>query len=165
MLRSCGVETTPAAVAHPAEAHQHRGLELPALHVRVEIGPARDEHGLRPVVGHQLHRVGHRHRRQVPEGRQAHHDANGLTDTSSAGSPKADSTTFGSGKVNTGSRSGPRRPGLPCRLPSIALTTFSAVIGVSSMRTPTASYTAFATAGMTGTVSYTHLTLPTSDLV
>ena len=52
--------------------------------------------------------------------------------------------------MKTGRRSGPSRGGLPWRLLSIAFTTFSGEIGVSSMRTPTASYTALATAGITG---------------
>ncbi len=64
---------------------------------------------------------------------------NGLTAMFSAGCPKADSTILGSGNVNTGSRSGPSRADFPWRLLSIAFVTFSGVIGVSSMRTPTAS--------------------------
>jgi hypothetical protein len=58
---------------------------------------------------------------------------------SSAGCPNADSTILASGNANTGSRSGPKRPDFPWRLLSIAFVTFSGVIGVSSMRTPTAS--------------------------
>src|SRR4029453_14755583 len=136
------------------------GAEPPPLHFRVQGGAPRDQHGPRPVIGHELHGVAHRHGRQVRERRQPHHDAppeggggvsaNGRTAIFSAGNPNADSTIFGSGNVNTGRRSGPTRAGLPCRLASIALETFSGVIGVSSMRTPTASWTAFATAGITG---------------
>src|SRR5205809_3490092 len=45
---------------------------------------------------------------------------------------------------------GPNRGSSPFSLRRSALKTFSGVIGTSSMRTPTASYTAFATAGGTG---------------
>src|SRR5947208_14928238 len=45
---------------------------------------------------------------------------------------------------------GPNRGSSPLSLRRSALNTFSGVIGTSSMRTPTASYTAFATAGGSG---------------
>src|SRR6266566_1943951 len=59
-------------------------------------------------------------------------------------------TTIGSGHRTRGKSLGPKRGASPFALRLSALSTFSGVIGTSSTRTPTASYTAFATAGMTG---------------
>src|SRR5438477_7775168 len=59
-------------------------------------------------------------------------------------------TRVGSGQGISGNVVGPYRGGSPFSLRRNALSTFSGVMGTSSTRTPTASYTAFATAGMTG---------------
>src|SRR5207245_7247364 len=59
-------------------------------------------------------------------------------------------TRVGSGHGRSGNRAGPNRGSSPFCLRRSALNTFSGVIGTSSIRTPTASYTAFATAGGTG---------------
>src|SRR2546427_2348039 len=137
-------------VAYAAETNQHGGLELAALHVRIEISAARHQHGLGPVVGYELDRIRHRDGGQVCERRQSHHFPKGLTEMSSAGWPKADSTARGSGNVKSGSFSGPTRGVLPCRFSSRALSTLSGVMGISSIRIPTASNTALFTAGITG---------------
>src|ERR1051326_6570421 len=60
------------------------------------------------------------------------------------------STRRGSGQSTTGTEAGPKRPWRPRDLSFKARSTFSGVIGTSSIRTPTALYTAFATAGGTG---------------
>src|SRR6266699_556803 len=59
-------------------------------------------------------------------------------------------TTIGSGHGTGGKSLGPERGASPLAFRLSAFSTFSGVIGTSSTRTPTASYTAFATAGMTG---------------
>src|SRR3989442_1033181 len=59
-------------------------------------------------------------------------------------------TRIGSGHAISGNAVGPNRPASPFSFRRSALNTFSGVMGTSSMRTPTASYTAFATAGGTG---------------
>src|SRR5713101_5417760 len=59
-------------------------------------------------------------------------------------------TRIGSGQGMSGKVVGPNLAASPFHFPRNALSTFSGVIGTSSTRTPTASYTAFATAGITG---------------
>src|SRR6185503_6871500 len=59
-------------------------------------------------------------------------------------------TRNGSGQSTEGTAPGPKRPSRPRAFSFNARNTFSGVIGTSSMRTPTALYTAFATAGGTG---------------
>src|SRR5262245_9516924 len=139
-----------AQLAQTAQPDQHLGLELPALHVGIEIGAAGDEHRVAPVLGHEVRRARERRRRQVREGWQPDHEANGLDTTASAGWPKADSTASGALNVSSGSRSGPTRAGLPAHLRSSALRILSGVIGTSSMRIPSAWWIAFAIAGITG---------------
>src|SRR5205085_7043365 len=93
-------------------------------------------------------RLGERARREVPEGREPHHgprSSNGRPPHSGGGS-----TFCSAGKRYSGRRVGPKRGALPSALASSAFSTFSGVIGVSSTRTPTASYTALAMAGITG---------------
>ena len=112
-------------LANAAQADQHGRLELAALHVRIEIGAARHEHRGRAVIGHELHRVAHRHGSQVGKLGQPHHVPKGLSVMFSAGCPNADSTALGSGNLNSGSLSGPTRGDLPWRPSSRALRTFS----------------------------------------
>src|SRR5579864_379470 len=64
--------------------------------------------------------------------------------------PAGGSTVIGGRNANAGTARGPTRPGPPFTRCSRAASTLSGEIGTSSMRTPTASYTALATAGMTG---------------
>ena len=59
----------------PAQADDDPGRELPALHVRVEVGPARDRHRLRAVVSQDASRLGDGSGRPVLERRQPHHRA------------------------------------------------------------------------------------------
>src|SRR5262249_39948000 len=139
-----------AQLANTAQSDQHRGLELSPLHVRIEIGAARHEHCCRAMIAHELHRVSDGDGCQVRELRQPHHEPKGLSAMFSAGGPNAGSTALGSGDLNNGSLSGPTRAAFPCRPSSRAFSTLSGEMGVSSMRTPTASYTALVTAGITG---------------
>src|SRR5262249_13058760 len=145
----------PMELADRAQAHEEFRLELAALHVRVKVGAARDDHGVGAVLAEQACRIGDGLRRDGREGRQAHHGGvppseNGRTATASAGWPNAESTTSGSLNLNSGMRSGPTRGVLPWRFDSRPFRIFSGVIGTSSTRTPTASYTALAMAGITG---------------
>src|ERR1043166_10265940 len=90
----------PAQLADPAEAHEDLRLELTTLHVRIEAGPARDDHGVGAVLAQQACGVGDGPRCQIGERRQPHHgsglvswSAKGRTATASAGWADADSTT------------------------------------------------------------------------
>ena len=57
---------------------------------------------------------------------------------------------MGTGYGTSGKRAGPKRPGIPRAFALSAARIFSGVTGISSTRTPTASYTALATAGGIG---------------
>src|SRR5262249_46536235 len=139
------------------ERDQRRGRLVPALHVGKEIGPARDQHGLWPLGRKDFRRLRDARRRAEPEPGQAHHDAT-LSFGALRGAPIAlpsppsqgGSTFMGSGYGTSGKCSGPTRGSSPFAFFSSAASTLSGVIGSSSMRTPTAPYTAFATAGITG---------------
>src|SRR5207302_8458866 len=116
------------------------------------------------AVGHRvgLHggRFGQRPRLPVGEGRKPKHQrlpasaAFCRPPPPSAARPSppthGGATRVGSAQGKPGNRAGPNRPASPFSLRRSALNTFSGVMGTSSMRTPTASYTAFATAGGTG---------------
>src|SRR5439155_8213562 len=103
----------------------------------------------------------HAARRAEHEVRQPHHDR--TTDPTSdfwlltsdflaVPSPPSHggATRIGSGHAMAGKCAGPNRGARPLAFASSALTIFSGVIGTSSIRTPIASYTALATAGITG---------------
>src|SRR5438445_3953646 len=148
------------------ESHQRNDgarLLVSPLHVRMQIRPACHIHSLGPGVGLHRHRLLERPRLQVLEGREPEHQRRRPAVTSTAFSrplppstalPSPPShggaTRMGSGHGRSGNPSGPNRGSSPFSLRRSALKTFSGVIGTSSMRTPTASYTAFATAGGTG---------------
>src|SRR5437773_1502016 len=136
---------------------------MPPLHVRVEIcapghvhpvGPCVRLHGERLLKGLGL---------PVGEGRKPEHQRLAafagrcrplppLPPSAARPSPPSHgvATRVGSGQGMSGNRAGPNRPASPFSLRRSALNTFSGVLGTSSIRTPTASYTAFATAGGTG---------------
>ena len=62
-----------AQLGDGAQTDERLGLELAPLHVRKEVGPAGDQHGLRPRVGEEPHGLADRARRQIAERRQAQH--------------------------------------------------------------------------------------------
>src|SRR6267378_5155384 len=142
---------------------------MPSLHVGIQIGPAGDVHPFRPRVGFHRERLGECPRLEVKEGRKPEHQSltafpafaafaafcrplPPLPPSAARPSPPSHgvATRVGSGHAISGNVVGPNRPASPFSFRRSALNTFSGVIGTSSMRTPTASYTAFATAGGTG---------------
>src|SRR3982074_1285143 len=136
---------------------------MPSLHVGIQIGPAGDVHPFRPRVGFHRERLGECPRLEVNEGRKPEHQSLAafpafcrplppLPPSAARPSPPSHgvATRVGSGHTISGNAVGPNRPASPFSFRRSALKTFSGVMGTSSMRTPTASYTAFATAGGTG---------------
>src|SRR5689334_11345833 len=140
-------------------------LLLPSLHIRVQVRPSSDVARVGAGVGLHRDRFLERARLQVPERREPQHQClvppappaapaafcRSLPPTAVPSPPsQGGGTRVGSGHGISGKRAGPKRGSSPFCLRRRALNTFSGVIGTSSMRTPTASYTAFATAGGTG---------------
>src|SRR5262249_21968931 len=129
----------------------------------VQVRAACHQRRFGAVLGQQRGRLGGRARRQVAEPGQTHHRplpptyvvyVAGSGTWSGSGIPlrhsSGSSGRIGSGNCTVGTRSGPKRGSWPSAPRSSAFSTFSGVIGSSSTRTPTASNTAFATAGGTG---------------
>src|SRR5438093_13528476 len=132
---------------------------MPALHVGVQIRPASDEHAVRSGISLHHQCFLQRPRLQVRERRESQPQSLAAFATlcplpPSAALPSPPShgggTRVGSGHGMSGNAAGPNRGASPLSFRRSALNTFSGVIGTSSMRTPTASYTAFATAGGSG---------------
>src|SRR5437870_8375653 len=133
---------------------------MPPLHVGVEICAPGHVHPVGARVGLHGDRFGQRPRLPVGEGRKPQHQRlapsaaffRPLPPSAARPSPPSHggATRVGSGQAMSGNRAGPNLAASPFSLRRSALNTFSGVIGTSSMRTPTASYTAFATAGGTG---------------
>src|SRR5207249_6506738 len=136
---------------------------MPPLHVGVEICAPGHVHAIGPRVRLHGERLLKRLGLPVSEGRKPEHQRLAPSAPSaafcrplppSAARPSPPShggaTRVGSGQGMSGNRAGPNLAASPFSLRRSALNTFSGVIGTSSMRTPTASYTAFATAGGTG---------------
>src|SRR2546427_8310960 len=135
-------------------------LLMPPLHVGVEICAPGHVHPVGARVGLHRDRFGQRPRLSVGEGRKPEHQrlaapaacCRPLPLSTALPSPPSHGggTRVGSGHAMSGKAVGPNRPASPFSLRRSALNTFSGVMGTSSIRTPTASYTAFATAGGTG---------------
>src|SRR2546423_13860101 len=133
---------------------------MPALHVGIQVGAAGHVHPLGARVGFHRERFLERPRLQVGEGWKSEHQGfaavavlcRPLPPSTALPSPPSHgvATRIGSGQGISGKVLGPTRPSSPLAFARRALNTFSGVIGTSSMRTPTASYTAFATAGGAG---------------
>src|SRR5712691_419887 len=133
---------------------------MPALHVGVQIRPASDEHAVRSGIGLHHQRFLQPPRLQIPERREPEHQrfaasaafCRPVPPSIAFPSPPSHGggTRVGSGHGMSGNAAGPNRGTSPFSFRRRALKTFSGVIGTSSMRTPTASYTVFATAGGTG---------------
>src|SRR5919201_381245 len=140
-FRSGGEETRPAAAAYPAYAGERRHLdqdlggELATLHVRKEVGAARDQHRPRPELGHEFAgraRVGGPLVAEPGEPKHGYRDPVRPNAASSSGPTRRSSlaggsTRIGSGQGTAGKPFGPTRPA------AIALRTFSGVTGVSSI--------------------------------
>src|SRR5580765_5689407 len=140
-----------------AKGNQNLRRHLPALHVRQQVGAARDQHRVGALAGENARGLLHRRRRAMLEPGKAHHAAGTLSLGFSAPflalpSPPSHggATSTGWGYGTAGNAVGPTRASLPAAFSSRAFRTLSGVIGISSMRTPTASWIAFATAGITG---------------
>src|SRR5213078_131985 len=137
-------------------------LLLPSLHVGVEVGPASDVHAVGARVGLHHQRFLQCLRLQISERRESQHQpfaafafaalCRPLPPSTGLPSPPSHGggTRVGSGHGISGKVFGPTLPSSPFLFAFSALKTFSGVIGTSSIRTPMASYTAFATAGGTG---------------
>src|SRR5213076_257747 len=133
---------------------------MPPLHVGVEICAPGHVHAIGPRVRLHGERLLQRLGLPVGEGRKPEHQrlaapaagCRPLPLSTALPSPPSHGggTRIGSGHAMSGNAVGPNRPASPFFFRRSALNTFSGVIGTSSMRTPTASYTAFATAGGTG---------------
>src|SRR6266567_7354515 len=136
---------------------------MPSLHVGIEISSPGHVHPIGTRVRLHRERLFQRPRLQVGEGRKPEHQRLAafagrcrplppLPPSAARPSPPSHgvATRIGSGQGISGKVLGPTRPSSPLAFARRALNTFSGVIGTSSMRTPTASYTAFATAGGTG---------------
>src|SRR5947207_13798086 len=133
---------------------------MPALHVGIQIRPAGDVHARGSGVRFHRECFCQRLRLQVGERRKSEHQrfaasaafCRPLPPSTALPSPPSHgvATRIGSGQGISGKVLGPTRPASPLAFARRALNTFSGVIGTSSMRTPTASYTAFATAGGSG---------------
>src|SRR5206468_303749 len=147
------------------ERDQHLRAELTALHVWIQVRPARNEHDAkawrtaraielaRTQVLEHLGGLAVLGRKDDPEARKPQHQGAVVRFRSRATVVASSRRMARLGSpFPSPSPAGPMRflamPRLS-RLPS-ASRTFSAVIGVSSKRTPIASYTAFAMAGITG---------------
>src|SRR5581483_4570893 len=148
-----GARAVREAVTHDtSERDDDLGLEWAPLHLRVHVGPSGDVHRGVGVLGAQRNILNERRGRDVAEARQAKHQvALRLRSRSSVDAVSRRTARFGS-PLPLVRPVGPMRSfGTPrlSRFPS-ASRIFSAVIGVSSKRTPIASYTAFAIAGITG---------------
>src|SRR5882762_10110941 len=125
-------------------------LLVAPLHVRVEIRAPGHIHPLRPRVRFHHERVFQRLGLEMGEEGEPQHQRR-LTPGASPGIvPPGTAFPSPPGHTMSGNAAGPNRGASPFSLRRSALNTFSGVIGTSSMRTPTASYTAFATAGGTG---------------
>src|SRR6266516_938302 len=133
---------------------------MPPLHVRVEICAPGHVHPVGPRVRLHRERLFQRPRLQVGEGRKPKHQrlaapaacCRPLPLSTALPSPPSHGggTRVGSGHAMSGKAVGPNRPASPFSLRRSALNTFSGVMGTSSIRTPSVSYAAFATAGGTG---------------
>src|SRR2546426_151630 len=138
-------------------------LLVAALHVRIEIRAPGHVHPIGTRVRLHRERFLQRLGLQVGEGREPEHQRPAafaarcrplppLALPAARPSPPSHgvATRVGSGQGKSGNPAGPNLPASPFSFRRSALNTFSGVMGTSSMRTPTASYTAFATAGGTG---------------
>src|SRR5437879_69434 len=133
---------------------------MPPLHVGIEIRAPGHVHPIRARVRFHGERVLECLRLEIGEGWEPEHQrlaasaacCRPLPPSTALPSPPSHGggTRVGSGQAMSGNAAGPNRGASPFSLRRSALNTFSGVIGTSSMRTPTASYTAFATAGGTG---------------
>src|SRR2546428_8678702 len=150
-------------LGNPHQRNDGARLLVSPLHVRVQVRPSCDVHPVRTGVGLHRQRLLERLWLQVLEGREPEHQrlrsavtptafSRPLPPSTALPSPPSQggATRVGSGHGRSGNPSGPNRGSSPFSLRRSALKTFSGVIGTSSMRTPTASYTALATAGGTG---------------
>src|SRR3989449_11774323 len=101
----------PTQLADPAEADEDFRLELTTLHVRIEVGPARDDHGVGAVLAQQACGVGDGPRREIGERRQPHHGSGWLRAGSRRGWPVLGASwqRSSSGLINSEPR---RRPSL-----------------------------------------------------
>src|SRR5205085_7615440 len=123
----------------------YRRRELAAFHVWIEVGAARDQHGLLALPGQHRRRLLNRYRGEITERRKPQHQrtpfSSGchLINLVGQGDGASLGITWGRGTERAGVTSA-----------RSALSSLSAVMGVSSIRTPTASKTALAMAGMTG---------------
>src|SRR5688572_10933538 len=118
------------------------------LHVRQQVGSARDRQRVRAFRGKDLRRLADRLRGAVLEPRKPHHDPAtpasafffGASLTALPSPPShGGGTIIGSGYGTCGNFAGPTRGSLPCAFSASARSTLSGVIGISSIRTPTAS--------------------------
>src|SRR5262249_40822854 len=144
-----------------AQRNQRRGRLVAALHVGKQIGAPGQQHRLRALRSEYRPRLVYRFRRAVTEPRQPHHEPRAFSGFRAGvlggwlielPSPPSHGggTSMGSGYGTSGNATGPTRAMPPFAFFSSAASTLSGVIGSSSIRAPMASYTAFATAGITG---------------
>src|SRR2546425_1620125 len=133
-------------------------LLVPPLHVRVQVRTARDVHPVRAGVGLHGQRFAEGLGLEVAERRESQHQCRRPPVATvpfcrmafPSPPPHGGGTRVGSGQGMSGKVLGPNRGSSPLAFRFSAFSTFSGVTGISSTRTPTASYTALATAGMTG---------------
>src|SRR5437773_2369672 len=145
---------------NPHQRNDGPRLLVAALHVRIKIRAPGHVHPIGTRVRLHRERFLQHLGLQVGEGRKPQHQRRRTPGASPGRAPPGTAlpsppshgggTRIGSGHAISGNAVGPNRPASPFSFRRSALNTFSGVMGTSSMRTPTASYTAFATAGGTG---------------
>src|SRR2546426_3262021 len=145
------------------QAHQRSRNLLAAFHVRQQVSAARERHRIGSLAVQNARGFLERAWRAEFKKRQAHHGASTFSfsrrgfsrrGTSFIALPSPRSQGGGTrracGQLTCGKWPGPKRGSRPAFFSARAFIIFSGVTGISSIRTPTASYTALATAGMIG---------------
>src|SRR6185503_13621500 len=168
--RQLPIQTQSCELWKAAQSDDDLRNLLAPFHVRQQIRSPGQEHRVGRCRRQMIGDLGDRPRSDVPEARKANHVRDAFSAAlastpASTGRPvgacggfdarpsppsHGGVTLIASGQGTAGNSPGPTRAGLPDALSESALRIFSGVIGTSSMRTPTASKTALATAGMIG---------------
>src|SRR5262245_26548452 len=126
-------------------------LHLPSLHLRPQVRSTGDDHRARSFARQDRRGLANIFRSAKFEVGKSQHGYSPFRVYSGCDEALPSPPSHG-GRMNTGSRYsiagndfGPYRPSLPCDFAFRAFNIFSGVTGISSMRTPTASYTALQT--------------------